>query len=59
MTMCLPPQYSLKQDGNRLFIMALHTGWESDRFELSDVMVEKSGMTQGMKLTFDLKVVVK
>ena len=59
MTMCLPPEFEVKRDGDRFFIVNNNTGWESERFGLEDIRVFRSGMVSDMRNAFDLKVVVK
>jgi predicted Mrr-cat superfamily restriction endonuclease len=59
MTMCLPPEFSLKRDGDTYWIINNNTGWESERFGLEDIRVLWSGHVSDMKKVFDLKVVVK
>ena len=55
----LPITYELRQEGDKFFIVNIHTAWESDRFGLQDVLVLRSGLDQNMKSVFNMRRVIK
>ncbi len=58
MTMCLPQQYELRIDGERLFILNTNTGIERE-FSKEDLQIYREGLNPQLKEIYTMRVVIR